>query len=129
MKVRQCPAALVPTFILYWHGTARGYRPVNGTDAAVAEPGEVEIELRRAEYLREGSERIFAPSVRFAGGQVHRQLRGDRLDCFDIDEAEHPSRTTAWAGVSRFSCDCMDLPITLLIERILSSVGKQEAST
>ena len=43
---------------------ARAYRPFSGTDAAVAEPGEVEIELGPAEYLRDGAERtLFVPST------------------------------------------------------------------
>src|ERR1700758_3209437 len=37
-----------------WH-PAWAYRPFNGTDAAVADPGEVEIELQPAGRLREGS--------------------------------------------------------------------------
>lgn len=40
------------------------YRPFDGTDAAVADPGELEIELGPAGYLRQGSERtLIAPAV------------------------------------------------------------------
>jgi hypothetical protein len=46
-------------------GTAQAFRPFDGTDAAVADPGDVEVELGPAEYLREGSERVlFAPDLR-----------------------------------------------------------------
>lgn len=52
-----------------WCGTAEAYRPFDGTDAAVAETGEMEIELGPVEYLREGSERaLFAPDVRLNYG-------------------------------------------------------------
>jgi hypothetical protein len=52
-----------------WCGAAQAYRPFDGTDAAVAAPGEVEIELGPVEYLREGSERaLFAPNVRLNYG-------------------------------------------------------------
>jgi hypothetical protein len=48
-----------------WSDGARAYRPFDGTDAAVAETGEIEIELGPVEYLREGAERmLFAPDVR-----------------------------------------------------------------
>ena len=48
---------------------AQAYRPFDGTDAAVAAPGEMEIELGAVEYLREGSERtLFAPNVRLNYG-------------------------------------------------------------
>jgi hypothetical protein len=47
-----------------WCGGAQAYRPFDGTDAAVAEPGQVEIEFAPAEYLREGRVRtLFAPST------------------------------------------------------------------
>jgi hypothetical protein len=52
-----------------WCGAAQAYRPFDGTDAAVAAPGEVEVELGLVEYLREGSERaLFAPNVRLNYG-------------------------------------------------------------
>jgi hypothetical protein len=48
---------------------AVAYRPFDGTDAAVADAGQLEIELGPAEYLRVGSERtLFAPSARFNYG-------------------------------------------------------------
>jgi hypothetical protein len=35
-----------------WCGDVHAYRPFDGTDAAVAETGEMEIELGPVEYLR-----------------------------------------------------------------------------
>ena len=40
-----------------WCGKAVAYRPFDGTDAAVAETGDREIELGPVAYLREGAER------------------------------------------------------------------------
>jgi hypothetical protein len=55
--------------LICWCGTAQAFRPFDGTDAAVADPGDVEIELGPAEYLREGSERVlFAPALRLNFG-------------------------------------------------------------
>lgn len=50
-----------------WHTSACAcacaYRPFNGTDAAVAGPGEVELELGPVGFLREGSQRtLMAPA-------------------------------------------------------------------
>ena len=58
--------ALTPAAVLTcWCGTAQAYRPFDGTDAAVADLGDVEIELGPAEYLREESDRVlFAPDLR-----------------------------------------------------------------
>jgi hypothetical protein len=49
------------------------YRPFDGTDAAVADTGDVEIELGPVEYLREEAKHmLFAPDLRvnygFASG-------------------------------------------------------------
>jgi hypothetical protein len=53
----------------WWRGAAEAYRPFDGTDAAVAETGEVEIELGPVEYRREGAERtLLAPDVRINYG-------------------------------------------------------------
>src|SRR5258705_7013849 len=47
-----------------WSGPASAYRPFDGTDAAVAAPGEVEIELQPAGRLREnGSTTLIAPAT------------------------------------------------------------------
>ena len=66
MKAVRGVAALAAAAVLAcWSGAARAYRPFDGTDAAVADTGEVEIELGPVEYLREGAERmLFAPDVR-----------------------------------------------------------------
>ena len=45
-----------------WNGTAWAYRPFDGTDAAVAETGEIEVELGPVEYLRNGADRILLAS-------------------------------------------------------------------
>jgi hypothetical protein len=55
---------LSPVLAIAWHGNAQAYRPFDGTDAAIAEPGQVEIELGPAQYLQIGSERtLVAPTV------------------------------------------------------------------
>ncbi len=55
------PAAMVATA---WCGSALAYRPFDGTDAAVADPGQVEIELGPAGYLEAGSDRaLIAPAL------------------------------------------------------------------
>jgi hypothetical protein len=47
-----------------WSGSARAYRPFDGTDAAVAAPGELEIELQPAGRLREnGTTTLVAPAT------------------------------------------------------------------
>src|SRR5215472_13881767 len=54
-----------------WSGEADAYRPFDGTDAAVAETGEIEIELGPVEYLRAGAERtLLAPDVRINYGFI-----------------------------------------------------------
>jgi hypothetical protein len=66
MTRRQRKAGLVlsPILAIFWSGDALAYRPFDGTDAAIAEPGQVEIELGPAQYLQEGSERtLVAPTV------------------------------------------------------------------
>jgi hypothetical protein len=71
MTRRQRNAGLVlsPILAMAWHGDAQAYRPFDGTDAAVAEPGQVEIELGPAQYLQIGSERtLVAPTVVFNYG-------------------------------------------------------------
>src|SRR5437764_6413820 len=65
-------AALPPALLLAcWCSTAQAYRPFDGTDAAVAETGELEIEFGALEYLREATERaLFAPNLRINYGFV-----------------------------------------------------------
>jgi hypothetical protein len=51
--------------LTFWCGEVEAYRPFDGTDAAVAEKGEIEIELGPVEYLRAGAERtLLAPDLR-----------------------------------------------------------------
>ena len=58
-------AFLTGATISCWCGDAQAFRPFDGTDAAVAETGEIEIELGPVEYLRDASERmLFAPDLR-----------------------------------------------------------------
>lgn len=49
-------AALVAFPLAAWSGSARAYRPFDGTDAAVAESGEVEVEWQSAGARRDGSQ-------------------------------------------------------------------------
>jgi hypothetical protein len=52
-----------------WSAPALAYRPFDGTDAAVAAPGEVEIELQPAGRLREqGTTTLVAPATVFNFG-------------------------------------------------------------
>jgi hypothetical protein len=52
---------------------AFAYRPFDGTDAAVADTGEVEIELGPVGYQRDGSDRaLIAPAARFNYGFAER---------------------------------------------------------
>jgi hypothetical protein len=54
-----------------WCGEVEAYRPFDGTDAAVAETGEVEIELGPVEYVRLGAERtLLAPDLRINYGFI-----------------------------------------------------------
>src|SRR5205814_1895627 len=51
--------------ITAWYRSSAAFRPFDGTDAAVADTGKVEIELGPVEYRREGATRtLFAPSTR-----------------------------------------------------------------
>jgi hypothetical protein len=61
--------AMLSFFVMVWSPEALAYRPFDGTDAAVADLGDVEVELGPAGYLREGSERtLIAPAARFNYG-------------------------------------------------------------
>jgi hypothetical protein len=67
-RVAALAAALVLTC---WCGEVKAYRPFDGTDAAVAETGEMEIELGPVEYLRGGAERmLLAPDLRINYGFI-----------------------------------------------------------
>ena len=64
-------AAALAAAVTLWCGDAEAYRPFDGTDAAVAETGDVEIELGPVEYLREGAERsLLAPDLRINYGFI-----------------------------------------------------------
>jgi hypothetical protein len=57
-------ALFVVLLALAWCPDALAYRPFDGTDAAVAEPGVVEIELGPSQYLEQGSNRtLVAPAA------------------------------------------------------------------
>lgn len=57
-------ASVTALCLTAWSGSASAYRPFDGTDAAVAAPGEVEIELQPAGRLREnGSTTLVAPAT------------------------------------------------------------------
>ena len=70
MKAVRGVAGLAAAAVLAcWSGAARAYRPFDGTDAAVADTGDVEIELGPVEYLRVGAERtLLAPDLRINYG-------------------------------------------------------------
>ena len=55
--VRGVAAWATAAALTFWCGEVKAYRPFDGTDAAVAETGEIEIELGPVEYLRAGAER------------------------------------------------------------------------
>jgi hypothetical protein len=64
-------AAVISFCALDCGHAALAYRPFEGTDAAVADPGELELELGPAEPLREGSQRLLtAPETVFNLGIV-----------------------------------------------------------
>ena len=72
MKAQRAAAAHTAAAALAcWCSAADAYRPFDGTDAAVAETGEVEIELGPVEYLREGAGRtLLAPDLRINYGFI-----------------------------------------------------------
>jgi hypothetical protein len=69
-KVAGCFFARV-LFALSWAERASAYRPFDGTDANVAEPREVELEIGPVGYERQGSDHyLVAPALVFNYG-VH----------------------------------------------------------
>src|SRR5258708_7783608 len=61
---RLASLSVVALSLISWSSSAFAYRPFDGTDAAVAAPGEVEIELQPAGRLRErGSTTLIAPAM------------------------------------------------------------------
>jgi hypothetical protein len=79
--VRSVAALAAAAVLAYWSGAARAYRPFDGTDTAVAETGEIEIELGPVEYLRDEAQRmLFVPDVKVNYGFMPRwegSLEGD----------------------------------------------------
>jgi len=66
---RLVSGSIIALCLTAWSGPARAYRPFDGTDAAVAAPGEVEIELQPAGRLRQnGSTALVAPATVFNYG-------------------------------------------------------------
>src|SRR5499426_660049 len=71
--VRASAAFAIAAFLTFWCSKAEAYRPFDGTDAAVAETGEIEIELGPVEYLPAGAERaLLAPDLRINYGFIPR---------------------------------------------------------
>jgi hypothetical protein len=61
---RLASRSVIALSLISWSSSALAYRPFDGTDAAVAAPGEVEIELQPAGRLREqGSTSLIAPAM------------------------------------------------------------------
>jgi hypothetical protein len=64
-------AACAAGLLLVWSSDAFAYRPFDGTDAAVADPGEVEIELQPAGVLWNGGQKaLIAPATVFNYGLI-----------------------------------------------------------
>lgn len=60
---RLASSLMVMLGLLVWSAPASAYRPFDGTDAAVAKKGEMEIELQPAGRLRdEGGTSLIAPA-------------------------------------------------------------------
>jgi hypothetical protein len=67
--LKQLVLGSVAMSLASWPASAWAYRPFDGTDAAVAAPGEVEIELQPAGRVREGgSTMLIAPATVFNYG-------------------------------------------------------------
>src|ERR1700709_282625 len=66
---RLVSGACVAWGLAAWSGPAWAYRPFDGTDAAVAAPGEVEIELQPAGHLPDATgSAMIAPATVFNYG-------------------------------------------------------------
>src|SRR5215472_2842273 len=69
--VRASAAFAIAAFLTFWSSEAEAYRPFDGTDAAVVETGEIEVELGPVEYLRAGAERaLLSPDLRINYGFI-----------------------------------------------------------
>jgi hypothetical protein len=70
-KRRPLRTAFIAGLLLCWSSDAFAYRPFDGTDAAVADPGEVEIELQPAGVLWNGGQKaLIAPATVFNYGLI-----------------------------------------------------------
>jgi len=102
--------ALGAAVLAYWSGAAWAYRPFDGTDAAVAETGEIEIELGPVEYLRQGAERtLLAPDYRINYGFTpgwEASLEGKAAHGLtaDLTEASLTGSDVLLKGVLREGC-------------------------
>jgi hypothetical protein len=66
---RLVSGSCVASSLAAWPGPAVAYRPFDGTDAALAAPGEMEIELQPAGHLRDGTgTSLIAPATVFNYG-------------------------------------------------------------
>jgi hypothetical protein len=64
MKAVGASAAFaIAAALTFWCAEVEAYRPFDGTDAAVAETGEIEIELGPVEYLRAAAERMLIAPI------------------------------------------------------------------
>ena len=65
MRARRAVAIAIAGVITGCPGGAQAFRPFDGTDAAVADTGKIEVEFGPVEYRREAAARtLFAPSAR-----------------------------------------------------------------
>ncbi len=63
-SIRLAAVSLIVAGAAAWPGTALAYRPFDGTDAAVAAPGELEVELQPAGVRHEeGMQTLVAPAT------------------------------------------------------------------
>ena len=104
MRLRLLPAPLQLAFftcLLGFSPPASAYRPFNGTDAAVAEEREVEVELGPLGYIHEGTERVLvAPALVLNLGLTRRLefvLEGGDFITFDATWAK-PRASLSDAG-------------------------------
>ena len=69
MRVPAALATMAAATLLCWSNSTPALRPFDGTDASVADPGNVEVELGPVEYQREAAERVlFVPDLRLNYG-------------------------------------------------------------
>jgi len=81
------PRILVATAVLAWPSAALAYRPFDSTDAAVADRGDIELELSPLGYRRDDSGRTWiAPAARFNYGFAK------NWEVVLEGQAEHPQR-------------------------------------